>query len=109
MMTNCSYKDNNFNLTMQDGDHWMSMLFVGDDRQFRLSGDLLKGSGDYGDIDKIVYKSGDITINFVSSFASDALVFGNAGRKCFDYFLVFMLDKADATKSIIDLSADVLR
>jgi hypothetical protein len=94
---------------MQNGDNWTSMLFVGDNQQFRLSGNLLKGAGDYRDIDKIIYSGGDITIDFVKSFASDALVFANASRKCFDQILVFMLDKIELNKTIIDMSADVLK
>jgi hypothetical protein len=109
MMTTYSYKENIFCLMMENGESWLSMAFMGDDRQIRISGNFLKGAGYYRDIDKIVYSNGDITVSFVHSFSSDALIFANAGQECFDHFLVFMLDKFEANKTIIDMSTDVLK
>jgi hypothetical protein len=109
MMTTYSYKENAFYLMMENGESWLSMSFSGDDRQIQVSGNFLKGAGDYHDIDKIVYSDGDITVSFVRSFYPRTMIFANASQKCFDDFLVFMLDKFEENKTIIDMSADVLK
>jgi hypothetical protein len=109
MVTTYLYEGNTFDLMMENGESWLSMAFIGDDRQFRMRGNFLKGAGNYRDIDKIVYSDGNITVSFVRSSASDALIFNNASRECFDQFLVFMIDKFEANKTIIDMSADVLK